>query len=264
MKQRIMTGVIAGSFFAVLVYIGSFPYEGLLIALALIGFYEYARMLHKQPFDLISLLGYGLVLLLSVPWSRWGIEINWSPDVILWLFMFIALSITVISKNRITIQNAAVLWFGALYVGFGFKYMIVIRNEIEHGLFWTILLFAAVWASDIGAYFVGRAIGKHKLWPAISPNKTIEGAVGGVLVSIIVCLIGAFTNPDMMSITQAVILALTVSLAGQMGDLIQSAYKRVQGVKDSGNLLPGHGGVLDRCDSWLIVFPLAYFIGVVY
>ncbi|MOA34727.1 Phosphatidate cytidylyltransferase [compost metagenome] len=134
--------------------------------------------------------------------------------------------------------------------------MIDVRQMEQHGLFWTFLSFCCIWASDIGAYFVGRAIGKNKLWPSISPNKTVEGALGGVFMSLVVSVLFALFAPELVSVPKALLIGLLAAVAGQFGDLIQSAYKRVRDIKDTGKLLPGHGGVLDRCDSWLIVFPL--------
>ncbi|NMM51209.1 phosphatidate cytidylyltransferase [Paenibacillus aquistagni] len=262
MKQRIITGVIAGGLFAILVYLGRVPYELLMIALALIGFYEFARMHHSKPFDIASLLGYALILFLVVPWEKWGVSLQYPMESTVWFVMFGLLCITVISKNRIPIQAVSQLLLGAFYIGIGFKYMLMTRTFSEDGLFWTVLLFAAIWASDIGAYFTGRAIGKHKLWPSISPNKTVEGAIGGIVSSLVVCILALFIRPDMLNIPLTFGIGLAASIVGQMGDLIQSAYKRVVGVKDSGTLLPGHGGVLDRCDSWLIVFPFLHFIGL--
>src|SRR5690606_26802543 len=98
------------------------------------------------------------------------------------------LGITVISKNKKTLDHAALVMLGAVYIGIGFQAMINVRMIEDHGLFWTFLSFGCIWASDIGAYFTGRAIGKHKLWPTISPNKTIEGAAGGILLAIIVAV----------------------------------------------------------------------------
>ncbi|MGZ9584602.1 phosphatidate cytidylyltransferase [Paenibacillus marinisediminis] len=262
MKQRIITGVIAGSLFAVLVYIGKWPYEALLIALSLIGYFEFVRMHHSRTFDVASIMGYLIILSVTVPWQNWGLTTELSFEALMWFSMFAFLCVTVLSKNVVPIQKASVLWLGALYIGVGFKYMIITRNSMEDGLAWTIILFAAIWASDIGAYFTGRAIGKHKLWPSISPNKTIEGAIGGVAASIAVMLIAMLICPDLLSVSMSLGIGLSAAVFGQMGDLIQSAYKRVCGVKDSGTLLPGHGGVLDRCDSWLIVFPFVHLIGL--
>uniref|UniRef100_UPI00047188FB phosphatidate cytidylyltransferase n=1 Tax=Paenibacillus zanthoxyli TaxID=369399 RepID=UPI00047188FB len=129
-----------------------------------------------------------------------------------------------------------------------------------NGLFWTLLLLCCIWSSDAGAYFVGRALGRTKLWPAISPNKTVEGAVGGIVIAMVIALIFALISPDLLSFGRALVIGLASAVVGQLGDLVQSAYKRAYGIKDSGTLLPGHGGILDRCDSWIIVFPFVHIM----
>ncbi|MBN3526227.1 phosphatidate cytidylyltransferase [Paenibacillus apiarius] len=263
MKQRIITGLIAGSLFGVLCVIGGMPYELLLLALAFAGYYEFARMHHVKPFDATSIAGYVILAIIVIPWARWSLPWSVSMETVVWFSMFVMLCMTVITKNKVSIENVSQLWLGAFYIGIGFKYMMLTRTSMgDEGLFWTLMLFAAIWASDIGAYFVGRAVGKHKLWPAISPNKTVEGALGGVITSVIIACMFHFIRPDLMTLALAFGLGLSAAVIGQIGDLIQSAYKRVRGVKDSGTLLPGHGGVLDRCDSWLIVFPFVHLIGL--
>ncbi|WP_053375752.1 phosphatidate cytidylyltransferase [Paenibacillus sp. FJAT-27812] len=255
MRQRIITGVVAGAGFIGLTIVGGWLYTSLLVLLAIIGFTEYARMNGVAWSHPSSLLGYAGVLLFVLPWSDWGITIP-SPLTILWVLAFLLLAITVITKNKTTIDGAALMLLGALYVGYGFSAMVEARQIEQHGLIWTFLAFGCIWASDIGAYFMGRAFGKTKLWPSISPNKTIEGALGGVLFSIIVSAVFALAIPGFIDLPKALLIGLVAAVAGQFGDLIQSAYKRVRDIKDTGTLLPGHGGVLDRCDSWLIVFPL--------
>ncbi|MER2233940.1 MAG: phosphatidate cytidylyltransferase, partial [Leuconostoc mesenteroides] len=120
------------------------------------------------------------------------------------------------------------------------------------------------WITDSGAYMVGRAIGKNKLAPKISPNKTWEGSIGGSMVAIIV-IPALFTIfhwlPDYNFIELLAFTAI-LSIAGQLGDLIESGFKRHYGVKDSGNILPGHGGILDRFDSMLIVMPMMAVLGI--
>src|SRR5690606_1314309 len=140
-----------------------------------------------------------------------------------------------------TLDAAALLLLGAVYVAFGFSAMMEVRAIEPNGLFLTALAFGTIWASDSGAYFAGRAFGRTKLWPAISPNKTVEGAIGGVVSALIVAVIFALAAPDQLQLGTALLIGLIASAAGQAGDLIQSAYKRLRGVKDSGALLPGHG-----------------------
>jgi phosphatidate cytidylyltransferase len=261
LRQRVITGVLAGALFIGLAIVGGGLYTALLVLLALIGFTEYVRMNGVAWSHPTSLLGYAGVLLFVLPWSAWGITVP-SAQIVLWMLAFLLLAVTVITKNKTTIDGAALMLLGALYVGYGFAAMIEVRQIDQHGLFWTFLTFFCIWASDIGAYFTGRAIGKTKLWPSISPNKTIEGALGGVVLYLIVAVAFAIASPELISFPKALLIGLLAAVAGQFGDLIQSAYKRIRGIKDTGTLLPGHGGVLDRCDSWVIVFPLLTLTGL--
>ncbi|AJY76600.1 phosphatidate cytidylyltransferase [Paenibacillus beijingensis] len=262
MKQRIITGLLAGAVFVVLTVIGGWAYYVLLLLLALIGFREYARMNGFAPQHPASLLGYAGMLFFLFPWDLLQVERPSGSDM-LWLLMLLLLALSVLTKNRTTIDGAALMLLGSLYLGYGFNAMMLVRDSDPQGLFWTTLSFGSIWASDIGAYFIGRAFGRIKLWPAISPNKTVEGSIGGVAVSLVVALLFSVFSPGWVSVGQALLIGLTAAVAGQFGDLIQSAYKRVRGIKDTGTLLPGHGGVLDRCDSWLIVFPLLVLTGLV-
>lgn len=256
-----MTGVIAGALFVGFALLGGWAYTGMIVLLAVIGYAEFSRMIGCPWHHPASLIGCAGLLLLVFPWSQVGWQ---GPDPILtlWLLMFILLSVTVVTRNRIAIDQVALLLLGSLYIGLGFSAMITVRWIEPHGLFYTALAFGCIWASDIGAYFTGRAIGKHKLWPAISPNKTIEGAVGGILLAVLVALICSILAPEWIGMDRALLIGLIAAVAGQFGDLIQSAYKRVKGIKDTGNVLPGHGGVLDRCDSWIIVFPILTLTGL--
>ncbi|MFD1953786.1 phosphatidate cytidylyltransferase [Paenibacillus thailandensis] len=261
MKQRIVTGLLAGGLFIALAAAGGWMYTLLLIALALIGYAEYVRMNGEKWHHPLSLIGFAGVLIFVLPWSSWGVTPP-ADAAVVWLLLLAVLAMTVITKNNKTIDSAALMLLGALYVGYGFSAMIQVRGIEDHGLFLTFLCFGCIWASDIGAYFTGRAFGKHKLWPSISPNKTVEGALGGIALSLVVALVSTAIYPDGISIHSAIWIGLIAAVAGQFGDLIQSAYKRVRNIKDTGRILPGHGGILDRCDSWIIVFPLLHLTGL--
>lgn len=261
MKQRILTGLGAGALFLLLLVIGGTPYELLLLLLALIGFFEFARLNGISPFHPAGLLGFAGVLFFMLPWEEMGLDVP-SDSAAIWLLLLLLLSVTVVTKNRIAVDGAALLLLGAVYVGFGFAAMGDVRSIEPHGLYLSFLSFAAIWASDIGAYFIGKAIGKRKLWPAISPNKTIEGSLGGIACAIAAAIAFQLAAPETIGFGRAVAIGAVAAVAGQFGDLIQSAYKRHRGVKDSGKLLPGHGGVLDRCDSWIVVFPLLVLTGL--
>ncbi|WP_160037408.1 MULTISPECIES: phosphatidate cytidylyltransferase [Paenibacillus] len=261
MKQRLITGIIAGVVFLGLCLLGRLPYHLIVLAMALIGYYEFVRMTKVSPFSGTAWLGYLGVLMFVFPWKLLGIAFPLTWDHAIWLLMFLFMLVTVVTKNKIGIQQAAMLFLGAVYIGVGFAYIAGTRNAPDgHGLFWTFLLLVSIWSSDAGAYFVGKWIGKNKLWPAISPNKTIEGALGGVVIAMVAAVVFSLLSGGILPFGRALAIGLACAVAGQLGDLIQSAYKRVYGIKDSGTLLPGHGGILDRCDSWIIVFPFVHIV----
>ncbi|WP_134686232.1 phosphatidate cytidylyltransferase [Brevibacillus migulae] len=262
MKQRIVSGVVGGIIFLTMVYVGNAWYSWFVLMLAIIGLFEFLSMTGIRPVSVPGLLSYAL--LVSIMWPQLyigtGLEISLSP--VLVSVMILLLFYSVYRKNKFHIEHAALAIMGALYIGFGFVYMLSARNVPENGLFLTMLVFLGIWSTDSGAYFVGRAIGKRKLWPEISPNKTVEGAVGGLILALLV-VAGVNLLFDAVSLAQALAIGLVAGILGQIGDLIESALKRHYGVKDSGNIMPGHGGVLDRCDSWLIVFPILHLLQLI-
>lgn len=253
MKQRIMTAAVAGAAFLALLGAGGYVYHVLIWIMALIGYHELARMsgIEKTGY---AAAGYAGVAALALPWPDGEFPFGIGALTWIWFLMLLLMSGMVLSKNRMPIGQASILFLGAVYIGIGFHYMALTRWE-ENGLFWSMLLFACIWITDGGAYFTGYAFGKRPLWPAISPKKTVEGAVGGLLLSVLAAVCFALWRPDLIGVAEAAALGFAVGVIGQLGDLIESAFKRAFGVKDSGAILPGHGGVLDRCDSWLIVFP---------
>jgi phosphatidate cytidylyltransferase len=147
---------------------------------------------------------------------------------------------------------------GALYVGMPFNYYLLLYTAKPHGLIWTLFVIFAVIANDAAALLVGSRIGRHPFFAAISPHKTVEGAVAGVAASILVMLIGVSAVLG-VSPVHGIVLGTVVGISALMGDLVESQMKRIAEVKDSSHLIPGHGGVLDRLDS--ILFPpiLVYF-----
>jgi phosphatidate cytidylyltransferase len=145
---------------------------------------------------------------------------------------------------------------GILYLGWLLSYLVALRGLDEHG-YWVFLALFTTFASDTAAFFVGRALGRHKLAPRISPGKTWEGTIAGVLGAIIVSLLFTLLIP--IPYWQAIVLGILVSIFGQLGDLVESLLKRNTGVKDSGKLVPGHGGFLDRIDSVVFVGFVVYY-----
>lgn len=186
---------------------------------------------------------------------------RWSRLTVFYIVVILILLHTVIHKSRFSFDDAGVLVLGMMYIGIGFNAFILARNDGFTTLLYAMLI---VWLTDSGAYIFGRQFGKHKLAPRVSPNKTWEGSILGTLfATIILAVYLAFFHVGYSSWLLMVIATICLSIFGQFGDLIESALKRYYGVKDSGKILPGHGGILDRFDSMLMVMPALYLIGII-
>lgn len=260
LKQRVITAVVALIIFIPIVFLGGTLIEIAALALAVVAMSEVLimkRILLVTPEAIISILG-TLFLVAPKSWMHdLPSQIN-TPFVS--LIFAIALMVRVVfSKNRFNFDDAGVLTLTMLYIGFGFNMFVQARTV---GLGMLMYLLLTVWSTDSGAYLVGRKIGKTKLAPQISPNKTWEGSIGGTVVAIIVGIIFSVTGLIHYGILATISMTLFLSIAGQLGDLVESSLKRYYGVKDSGRILPGHGGILDRFDSLLLVLPMAYLLGL--
>ena len=148
---------------------------------------------------------------------------------------------------------------GLVYIPFLLGHLVPLRM-LPQGREWIFLTLITIMSCDSFAYFVGRALGKNKLYPAVSPNKTIEGALGGLFGSILAVLIVKYTFLPTIGLFSAIFIGLLLGVMGQLGDLFESLLKRACQVKDSGTMIPGHGGILDRLDSLLFAFPIVYYI----
>jgi len=145
-----------------------------------------------------------------------------------------------------------------VYPGLLLTFLIVIHNTIPEGCWWAFLILATAFLCDTGAYFAGRAFGKHPLAPNLSPKKTIEGVAGGILGALLATLCAHFIFLTRITLADAIALGILGSLAGVLGDLIESLIKRSSGIKDAGSFFPGHGGVMDRIDGLLFVIPVFF------
>jgi phosphatidate cytidylyltransferase len=146
---------------------------------------------------------------------------------------------------------------GIVYIPLLISYLVLIRNGI-HGVSWLYFLLLIVFSGDIGSFYVGSFLGRHKLCPAVSPNKTIEGSVGGLAANIASGALFKYFFMPLLPWGLSILFFLSIGVAGQVGDLFESELKRVGNIKDSGTLLPGHGGILDRIDALLFAAPVAY------
>ncbi|MFS0782267.1 phosphatidate cytidylyltransferase [Bacillus sp. 1P06AnD] len=259
MKQRIITAIIAAAVFLPVVVYGGWLFTILIYLMATVGLYELLKMHKMRVLSVPSILSFVMLWLVLIPELSMDVlyDMDLNKMTIILVGLLLLLAYTVFSKNAFTFDDVGFTVVAVLYTAMGFYYIMATRDI---GLVHIFFVLFTLWATDSGAYFVGRAIGKNKLWPEISPNKTIEGALGGVVAGMAVALIFAFFTDIDMSVGRMLMLGIVIAIFGQIGDLVQSAFKRHYGVKDSGKLLPGHGGILDRSDSWLFVFPILYLL----
>lgn len=256
MKQRIITAVIALMLFIPIVWYGEWPFVLLTYIMATIGLFELIKMYQwKQRFIFPSIIGTVSLWLILIPEPFDFFSL--SKIKILLILTIVLLIYTVATENKFTFTEAGFLVIALIYISMGFYFFIHARFV---GLNYLLFILFTIWATDTGAYFIGNAFGRRKLWPKISPNKTVEGAIGGLTLAIIVASLFQLVNPFDVSFYLIISVAAVISIFGQIGDLVASAFKRNYDIKDSGNILPGHGGIIDRLDSLLFVLPILYII----
>ncbi|RLL45346.1 phosphatidate cytidylyltransferase [Oceanobacillus piezotolerans] len=258
MKQRTITALLALAVFLPFVIIGGLPFTVLVYILATVGLLELIKMRKIGDYLVPSVIAVFLLWLILYQ-STWPSLLNLDKFEWITFVVLIILAYTVLVKNKFTFDHAGFILLATFYLGLGFYYLIEVRNGTE-GLSNIFFAFLVIWSTDTGAYIFGRLFGKRKLWPTISPNKTIEGALGGIFLACVVAVVFHAINPFPHSLIIVILVTILASIFGQVGDLVESALKRNYGVKDSGKILPGHGGILDRFDSLLFVLPLLHII----
>ena len=282
LTRRVLVGVIAAPLGILVVFYGGWALAALLAILSALGAWEYfriARAAGLTPLEDVGIPLAGVAPLFVHARYLQLYELSLSAMALAVLAIF-ALTLFLRGVNGRPLGAAASTIFGVIYTGgmFSFGYAIryhpyVIesvrvplgRLAVSAGGLLLLLPLLLTWASDIGAYFVGRAFGKRKLMPSVSPGKTVAGALGGLLATMLVGWLYArfvLTPSTQLAFVRGgiFIFAILVSVAAQIGDLAESLIKREAGVKDSSHIIPGHGGILDRFDSLLFVLPVSYVL----
>ena len=263
--MRVITGLIISLVALVCLFMGGLPILGFLLVVIFLGSIEYVKILRTKGFhpSLSLILLTDLAFALLIFFRRFDLL----PSIISLAVMASFLMVLFMGRQPY-IVNVATTVLGFLYSGWLPCHLLLIRQissdrinafqiGINEGLWLVIFVFLIVVATDIGGYYFGSKFGKHKLSPVISPKKTIEGALGATIAALIVAAAGVFYTK--LTITQALIAGLLITVSSQLGDLSESLVKRDAGVKDSSNILPGHGGILDRTDGYLFALPVAYY-----
>ncbi|WP_194349992.1 phosphatidate cytidylyltransferase [Pontibacter beigongshangensis] len=256
LQQRIIVGVLGATLFIGGILYSEWTYFVLFLGLTLLGIVEFYRLVGAQGIK--PHRGVGLTLGLLIYTSVFMVEREFVAPEILYLLppvLFMVLVLELYRKHPQPFANIAFTMLGALYIGvpFGLLHLLgYLQGEYSWQPIMGVLLL--IWASDTGAYVFGKSFGKHKLLPRVSPGKTWEGWAGGVLTAVVVAYVLSLFFVD-LELYQWIGVAVIVSIFGVLGDLVESMLKRSLGVKDSGTLLPGHGGILDRFDSLLLAIP---------
>jgi phosphatidate cytidylyltransferase len=264
LARRLFAAAVFLPCFFIIAHRGGIYYLILVDTIIITGLFEFYRMMEAKglrPYKWIGLLSGG-----ALPWYlffRQGMYAN-----VLLTLTFIAVMIAeLLRKDKgHAVYHISVTIFGVLYVSWLGSHLMLLRElpiiaglDYAFGYTFVIIVFTLTWCYDTGAYAFGRIFGRHKLFPSISPSKTIEGAIGGTFLSIVGILIARMLMDTQLGIVAAVALAIAASVIGQLGDLVESMIKRDAKIKDSSTAIPGHGGILDRFDSLLFTAPLIYY-----
>lgn len=230
-----------------------------LLLLAIFGLIEFYRMAASELPQTVRIMSYLITSLLFV--SFYFMQISLAPFIIL-LWTFIPLIFFLFARptpDRKWTADIGKAILGSVYIGLPLSMLVMIDLYPKgNGKMWIFFLLVVIFSNDTGAYYFGRIFGKHKLYESISPNKTWEGAAGGLFLSLVLSHLFLRLFPFHKVTADIMILVIVLSVMGQIGDLAESMLKRNHGVKDSGGILPGHGGILDRIDGLLFAIPVLY------
>lgn len=255
LKTRVLTALVGVPVFLFFVYLGGYWYGLIILLISIIGLKEYYSLMRKGGWNPVEMTGF-----IFVPLALFAVFNENMPLLIsLWVLFFAAFSLfPVFFHTKVKYWESAISYWGILYTAGLASFLLIIRL-LPDGLVLTIMLTVLIWSVDIMAYLFGSLLGKTPLAKKISPKKTIEGTIAGLAGSTLTGLLlyRLFLLPY-LNIQAALFLGLMTGIAGTLGDLSQSALKRAVNAKDSGDLLPGHGGILDRFDSLLFAAPFFY------
>lgn len=238
------------------------PWFGLFVCLVgFLGLLEYYLIIFKSEgrklLGPIPMIGLGVAPIMLWTAHRFTPELMICA-LVLDLLLCAVLSLSLFKSDPEVLQRIARQVQGLVYVPLLLAFALLIRNGTD-GANWLFFVLAIVFAGDVGAYYMGSYLGKHKLCPSISPGKTWEGAMGGIFANLLIGSIGQVLFFPRLLWHESLIFYVLLGVAGQVGDLFESEFKRAADVKDSGRILPGHGGILDRIDALLFALPVAYF-----
>ena len=250
--------IFAPLFYLLTEYLHPMFFFGLILIVSCIAIWEFYGLNflnedRKSP----SLVGLSCsaILLLSLQSPDW---ISLETAIVIILLVLIGYQITVISTGAQSLSHLPFIFFGIIYIAFTLGHLLLLR-KLPNGTFLVFFVLLVSWSGDAAAYYVGKHFGSRPLARIISPQKTIEGFAGGLVTAPLIAWGASLWFLPLLTLSDCIILGLTLTLLGTFGDLSESAFKRQAGAKNSGNLIPGHGGFLDRTDSLLFTVPTFYY-----
>lgn len=252
---RILTALVGIPVVIACIYYGGLAFYIMFFVVVLFSVMEFYSVCKKyNPMNIIGTI-VAIIFYLALCTGTYVQEVIIISVFILFFFAMLKKSVENVSGKL------AITCFGAFFITWTLFHMVLIRDIPKYGMHYIIFLFVNIWMLDTGAYFIGKMFGKHKLASVISPKKTIEGALAGVITAVVVSLVYRHLFlQNVLTIKETIIFALVISFVGQFSDLAESLFKRDCNIKDSGNILPGHGGMLDRFDSYLFCAPIFYYL----
>lgn len=276
MKSNLLTRVVVAFVFApLIIYItllGKLPFLIFIEVLIVLGLWEFIHLSKAKNSEIpkIPLVILGICLGLSAYFWGEGVFLFF----LLAILYFSALFLVIKGKTEGATSNLALSLLGFFYVAGLFSYLILLRElpsqivpdrfaslitSYRIGGLWIVYLLLCIWSCDTFAYFIGAPLGKHPLSPRVSPKKTVEGFLGGILGAVAAAFFSHFVFFSSAQLKDLLIISMIVAFVGQVGDLAESLFKRDAKFKDTSNIIPGHGGILDRFDSLLFVSPIVYY-----
>lgn len=258
LRTRLATAAVAiPAIWLVTRYLPPWLFAGFIVAVTAVGLYEYFEMAFAdRPLTRFAGVTWGILLAGGVVSLRPEV---WGAVLAAGLMLGLVLAVLAAGDDLAgAMQRLGLTVLGVLYVGFFTPHIVLLRAPGEG---WRLVLFTVFVAmgSDTGGYFAGRSFGRHKLAPTVSPSKTVEGALGAVAGAVLIAAACEVTFLRALPLGESLVLGAVISVLAQLGDLAESALKRAFGAKDSGWIIPGHGGILDRLDSLLFPFVFTYY-----
>ncbi|MFH1368757.1 MAG: phosphatidate cytidylyltransferase [Elusimicrobiota bacterium] len=263
---RIITAIIGIPLVMLAVFWGGIPFFVMMIGVTFLALREYFMLARISRYDTYPLAGTiaGLLLFISIFLNNTylaDLDSSQGTSLIVTVILIFLFLVEMLRKSpERAVERLSVTFFGAFFIPWALAHMFLIRNLPGGGANYLYFIFLLIWVLDTGAYAFGVRFGKRKLASSLSPRKTVEGAVGGIVTGALGAIIlRFFFLSTQMTVSESVVLGILVAVIAQFSDLAESVLKRDAGVKDSSALLPGHGGMLDRFDSFLFAAPLFYY-----